>query len=148
MGSSNAVAIIILEPRFAKSIAPTFCISLHMRTQSPHSTHLLGSRTRHGEDRSRGAGVCTGLKRTLVTPTLRATSMSLQSPLLAQLGQLWSWLAKSSSTAILRISRSWGVMTRTTMPGSGGVEQAPITPRFSTSTRHRRQAPYTDSSEW
>ena len=39
-GLLNAVLMIILEPRKAKSIAPTFWISLHMRTQSPHSMHL------------------------------------------------------------------------------------------------------------
>lgn len=112
-----------------------------MRTQSPQSTHLLGSRSTAGEDSSRGTRRCTGLKRTFVTPSLRARLCNWQSRLFRQVGQLWSWLANKSSTAILRISRNWRVPVRMTMPGSGGVEQAATTPRAVSSTRHRRQAP-------
>src|SRR3954451_16475535 len=41
-------------PRCAKSIAPMPWISAHILTQSPHRTHLLGSRTSEAEDSSMG----------------------------------------------------------------------------------------------
>ena len=62
---------------------------------------------------------CTGLKRTLRMPSLRARSCSWQAVLLGQVGHCWSWLASSSSTAILRISRISSVCVRTFRPGFG-----------------------------
>ena len=41
IGVSKAVEMVILAPRWAKSMAPTFCTSLHMRTQSPQRMHLF-----------------------------------------------------------------------------------------------------------
>src|SRR5579863_9489496 len=43
-------------PRCAKSMAPIPWISAHILTQSPHRTHLLGSRTSEGDDSSIGTG--------------------------------------------------------------------------------------------
>ena len=38
---SNTALTFIPDPRWAKSMAPTAWISLHIRTQSPQSMHLL-----------------------------------------------------------------------------------------------------------
>ena len=43
----------VLKPRSMKSMAPTPWTWWHTATQRPHKMHLLGSRTRAGEDRSR-----------------------------------------------------------------------------------------------
>lgn len=50
IGFPNAVLITILEPRKAKSIAPTFWISLHILTQSPQRMHFPASREMQREE--------------------------------------------------------------------------------------------------
>ena len=141
MGSSNAVAIIILEPRFAKSIAPTFCISLHMRTQSPHSMHLCVSLTMHTlEVSSLGSGL-RFLKRMLSMPNREASSCSLHLPFFWQVVQSRQWLASSSSSIILRCLCSLSVLVYISMPALGTVEQAASIPPWLFSTMHMRHAP-------
>ena len=41
MGLPKAGETTIFAPRYAKSMAPTCCTSLHILTQSPQSMHLL-----------------------------------------------------------------------------------------------------------
>ena len=48
----NPGATLVRKPRPTKSMAPTPCTLWHMVTQRPHSTHLLGSRHRAGDEMS------------------------------------------------------------------------------------------------
>ncbi len=141
MPRPKAGCTVVSEPRKAKSRAPTPCTSLHMRTQSPHSTHLPGSRWTEGLVRSAGFGAAVRSKRTRSTPRRRDRSCRRQSASLSQVVQWPSWLASSNSSVVLRSLRSWGVAVFTTMPGSGVMEHEAWMPLPSISTTHRRQAP-------
>ena len=140
MGTSKAVEMVIFAPRWAKSMAPTFCTSLHIRTQSPQRMHLFWSRTMLTEDSSSLGSAAVLGKRTRSMPKRMARSWSLQEPLLPQVVQSRQWLARSSSRIILRYLRSRSVLVRISIPALGGVEQAASMPR-GVSTMHMRHAP-------
>ena len=65
---------VIFDPLKAKSIAPTFCTSLHILTQSPHKMHLLESIRIDFDDLSICALFFEFLKRIFLTPYLMASS--------------------------------------------------------------------------
>jgi hypothetical protein len=76
-----------------------------MRTQSPHSTHLFGSRRSEGEETSMATGVRVWGKRTLSTPRRWPSFWSWQEGPLEQEGQSPTWEANRSSITILRSLR-------------------------------------------
>ena len=102
-GLPKAVLIIILEPRKAKSIAPTFCTSWHILTQSPQRMHFPASREMHREESSSPL-----VERALFgkrTPSMLkriARSCSLQLVLFSQVVQSRQWLESTSSRMFLR----------------------------------------------
>ena len=63
----------ILAPRWAKSMAPTCCTSLHILTQSPHRIHLLGSLTMERDESSMQRSGCVLGNLTLVSRNLAAS---------------------------------------------------------------------------
>ena len=141
MGMSNTVLMVIFEPRPAKSIAPTRCISLHILTQSPQRMHLFWSRVMQREDSSRRGVSAPFGKRTPSMLKRIASSCSLHLPLLPQVVQSRQWSASSSSRIILRYLRRRSVFVQISMPSLGGVEQAASRPPHLFSTMHMRQAP-------
>ena len=116
-------------------------VSPHMRTQSPHRMHLLGSRTTAGLLSSRVDSSRLSPKRTRRTPKRMASSCRRQSPLFSQVVQEQLWEASSSSRIIRRCFNSRAVLVRMDRPSRGFMEQeVSILPR-SSSTTHMRQAP-------
>ncbi len=93
----NGGVTCVFEPRNAKSIAPTPCISSQVRTQSPHRMHLFGSNTMLGELMSIGRFSFVFGKRTSCTPTLYARDCNSHMPFLWQIVQSLSWDARSNS---------------------------------------------------
>ena len=141
IGMSKTVLIVIFEPRRAKSIAPTLCISLHILTQSPQRMHLLWSRDMQSDESSRRGSAAPFGKRTPSMLKRIARSWSLHLPLLWQVVQSRQWSASSSSSIILRYLRSRSVFVHISMPSFGGVEQAASRPPHLFSTMHMRHAP-------
>ena len=141
IGRPNAVLMVILDPRWAKSMAPTFWISLHILTQSPQRMHLCASLVMQGEDSSSSGLAAVLGKRTPWILKRIARSCSLHFPLLLQVVQSRQWLAKSNSRIFLRYLRSLSVLVLISMPALGIVEQAASNPPHLFSTIHILQAP-------
>ena len=92
----------ISAPLPAKSMAPTCCTSLHMRTQSPQRMHLSGSRTIDNDEASTGRCFLVFLNLMSLSPNLLARSWSLQLRFFSHVVQSLQCDASRSSSIILR----------------------------------------------
>jgi hypothetical protein len=138
------------NPRREKSIALAPTISSQVRTQIPHSTHLLGSKVKNGLESSTGRSWCTRRRRAMlsgVTPTWAASVCSVQSLFAVQSWHTSGWSVSNSSVALRRTESICGVEVVTAIPSVAGVmQEATMCPP--TSTMHMRHAPTGSRSGW
>jgi len=132
-------------PRSAKSMAPTFCVSLHMRTQSPHWMHLLGFLVMDGLESSilySFFQAFSDLSNLIASfPYRPASSCSLQRVFFGQVVHSLQWDARYNLRIVFLYCFSLGVLVRISMPFFGGVEQEVMMFPFWSSTMHILQEP-------
>ena len=123
-GFPKAVEMSILEPRKAKSIAPTFCTSWQVLTQSPQRMHLPESKTIEADELVTLLSSALFGKRTPSMLKRTARSWSLQDLLLAHVVQSRQWLARRSSRMFFLYFLRRAVLVFMLIPALGGVEHA------------------------
>ena len=120
-GISNALAIWVAKPRLFGPITATRWFCLQTATQRRHKMHFELSRTRC-EQTLQYPGSNPQIPRNASgsTPYSCASACNSQVPLLVQERQSILWLDRINSNVILRYSRSFGVLVKTSIPSLTG----------------------------
>ena len=119
-----AGAITVFSPRPMNSSAQTFCISWQTSAQRPHLMHLSGLSTIDGVDLSTSWWTTSFGKGFSRMPKSAAIAWSSQLPERGHCRQSFGWLARMSSSTVLRTCTMSGSWVMIFIPGVASVQQA------------------------